>query len=217
MSPRLILLDEPLAALDQARKQDILPYLERLRDEARIPMLYVSHALDEVTRLADAIALIEAGRIVACGSVTEIMGRLDLVALTGRLEAGAVVEGCLALQHPEDGLSEIAFDGGRLLVPRIDAPEGTTVRLRIRARDVMLARSRPEGLSALNILPARVAEIQPEPPAHEEVALDVGGTRILARITRRARRELALEVGVQVHAIIKSVSLEARVGRQPDA
>lgn len=209
MGPRLILLDEPLSALDEARKAEILPYLEFLRDETRTPMLYVSHALEEVTRLADCIALIERGRIVAEGPVGEILSRLDLLPLTGRLEAGALIDARLSVQHLDDGLSELTFPGGSVLVPMIKGGLGQHVRLRIRARDVILATDRPQGLSALNCLSGRVAEIQEDSDAaYLQVALDCGGTRILARITRRAGRMLGLSIGKPAYAVIKSVNLE---------
>ena len=209
MGPRLILLDEPLSALDQARKQEILPYLEYLRDEAHIPMLYVSHALDEVIRLADRMILVDGGRVAAEGAVTELLSRLDLVGLTGRLEAGSVIDARLAVQHVDDGLSELAFPGGTLLVPMLKGALGKRVRLRIRARDVILALDRPVGISALNCLDGVIRDIRDDAEdGHLQVALDCGGTTILSRITRRAGRLLALAPGKPMHAVIKSVNLE---------
>lgn len=209
MGPRLILLDEPLSALDQNRKQEILPYLEFLRDEAHIPMLYVSHAMEEVVRLADRLILIDQGHIAAEGPVTELLSRLDLVHLTGRLEAGAVIDARLAVQHVHDGLSELSFPGGSLLVPVLKGELGQRVRLRVRARDVILSLDHPSGISALNSLEGVVSAIREDADmTYLEVALDCGGTTILSRITRRAGKMLALEPGKRMHAVIKSVNLE---------
>ncbi|MEX2644266.1 MAG: molybdenum ABC transporter ATP-binding protein, partial [Acetobacterales bacterium] len=137
---RALLLDEPLSALDARRKDEIMPYLQRIRDEARIPILYVSHSVDEVTRLADRMIVLADGRIAAEGAMFDVMARPDLFPLTGRFEAGAVLEGRVAAHDPADGLSEIAFDGGRLVVPQVDDAVGRPIRVRVRARDIVLAR-----------------------------------------------------------------------------
>ena len=155
-SPRLLLMDEPLASLDARRKDEILPYLERLRDEARVPIVYVSHSIAEVTRLATTIVLISAGRVHAVGPVQEVMGRAELYPLAGRFEAGAVLGMRIAAHDPRWSLTQLTGDFGRLTVPRLDAPVGTALRVRIRARDVILAVTRPTGISALNVLAAEV-------------------------------------------------------------
>ena len=138
----LLLLDEPLAALDAARKAEIIPYLERLRDHA-LPMIYVTHALDEVARLADELVFVNAGRIVAQGAVFDLLPDLEFANLAGTPSYGAVFEAVVATQRDEDGLTVLAFDGGELLVPRISQSPGTRLRVRLRAEDVMMARERP--------------------------------------------------------------------------
>ncbi|MEM1344730.1 MAG: molybdenum ABC transporter ATP-binding protein [Pseudomonadota bacterium] len=206
-NPRLLLLDEPLAALDPARKAEILPYLERLRDQARLPILYVSHAIDEVTRLADDMLVLSKGTVAAAGPVEDIMARLDLFPLTGRFEAGAVIRATLTRHLGAERLSEATFPGGVLRIAALDAPLGTPLRLRIRARDVMLALRRPEGLSARNILAVRLAEIRPEDGPYADIRLECAGTGLLARVTKSAVAELGLRPGLELFAIIKTVSL----------
>ncbi len=209
-SPRLLLLDEPLAALDHARKQEILPYLERIRDEARTPMLYVSHAIDEVTRLADRMIVLNEGTIAAEGSVFDITARLDLFPITGRFAAGAVIETRVKAHDGDHHLTELAFDGHGLFVPRIDAAPGTAVRVRIRARDVTLALDEPTRISANIILPATVTEIRADPGAHADVQLACGDARLIARITRHSVERLALAPGTSVFALVKSITVDRR-------
>jgi molybdate transport system ATP-binding protein len=208
MNPRALLLDEPLAALDAARKAEILPYLERLVHETRVPMLYVSHSLDEVAQLADRMVVIEHGRIVAEGSLFDVTQRLDLVA-GKELLPGAVLEATVAGQDAAHGLTELALGGEILVVPSIPKPKGETVRIRIDSADVMLALSRPEGVSANNILPAVVAAIG-ECGVHADVQLQLREARLIARITRRSLERLALKPGTQVFAVIKSVTVGGR-------
>jgi molybdate transport system ATP-binding protein len=205
-APRILLLDEPLAALDDERKAEILPYLERLRDETRIPILYVSHALAEVARLATTLVVIERGRVLHAGPAAAVLSDPGAVPHLGVREAGAIVEARVLAHHP-DGLSELAVRAGRLLLPQMTAAPGTLVRVRIRAQDVILSRSRPEGLSALNILPATVAALRRGEGPGVVVQLDAGGDLILARLTRRSADALALAPGVACHAILKSVAV----------
>jgi molybdate transport system ATP-binding protein len=219
-APRLLLLDEPLSGLDQARRAEILPYLERLRDEAGIPMLYVSHNVDEVARLADNMVVLDAGRIVAAGSVFDLMARLDLYPLTGLYEAGAVLEARVEAHDRDDRMTSLAFDGGRLFVPGIEGSIGGALRVRIRARDVMLALDEPGAISANNVLRGIVTEIHPGagiagahvPGAHVDVQIACGNTRLIARITRRSLVRLALQPGHAIFAVIKSVTID-RSGR----
>lgn len=210
--PELLLMDEPLAALDGARKEEILPYLERLRDELKLPIVYVSHAIPEVTRLADTVVLLSDGRVQAVGSVPELTGRLDLFPLTGRYEAGAVLETTLARHEEGWGLSVLASRAGEILVPMIERPPGTRLRIRIRARDVTLTLTPPTDTSALNILPGTVAELK-QSAVHNnspqiEVRLDCRGDTLLARITRLSAERLGLAPGKPVYAMIKSVALD---------
>ena len=193
-SPRLLLMDEPLASLDAPRKAEILPFIERLRDELHLPVIYVSHAMEEIVRLADTLVLMSEGRVAAVGSVEELTSRLDLRPLTGRYEAGAVIRATVAGHDATYGLSELAFPGGRLRVSHVAMPLGTPVRARIRARDVALATTRPTGISFRNIFAARVMEIAPERAPIVDVRLDIGTpaqpVALWARVTARAAHEL---------------------------
>jgi molybdate transport system ATP-binding protein len=206
-SPRLLLMDEPLAALDMASKQEILPYLERLHRELNIPVLYVSHALDEVVRLADHLVLLEQGRVIASGAVQETLARLDLP--TAHLDdAGAVIEAAVALHDEKYHLTRLDFPGGQLWVGRVGRPFGSVVRARVLARDVSIATQQPQGTSINNILKARIEEIRDEGPDKVIVRMRVGETNmLLSRITRRSRDHLGLVAGMEVFAQAKSVVL----------
>lgn len=205
-NPRMLVMDEPLAALDDPRKAEILPYLERLRDEWRLPILYVSHSVAEVARLATTVVVMEAGRVVAAGPAAEMLNDLGMVPALGLREAGAVLTARLAAQDA-DGLSRLDCAAGPLWLPRVEAPLGATVRLRILAQDVMLATERPQGISALNILPAMVAEIRMGDGPGALVRLAAGGETILARVTRRSALALELSPGKPVFAVLKAVSV----------
>ena len=209
-NPRLLLMDEPLASLDAPRKAEILAYIELLRDELDLPIVYVSHALEEVTRLADAMVLVADGRVVAQGSVADVLARSEMQSHTGRFEAGAVVETRVARHDERYGLTLLAFDGGELVVPNVDALPGEPVRARIRARDVSIALSRPSGISIQNVFAAEVVSLSGEFGAIVDVRLQVGATPIIARITRKAAQELALAPGARVHALVKAVSIDRR-------
>ena len=202
-SPQLLLLDEPLAALDAARKNEILPYLERLRDDARVPMLYVSHSLDEVTRLADSIVVMREGNVVAAGSVFDLMSDLQFAAASGVASYGAVLDAKVKA-HRDDGLSVLSFAGGEIVTGRIAKELGSRLRVRIRAEDIMLAREEPKAISANNVIPATVAAIG-ESAAHADVQLSCG---FVARITRASAARLALAPGQQIFAIVKSVTVD---------
>ena len=209
-SPRLLLMDEPLASLDGARKTEILAYVELLRDELRLPIVYVSHALDEVTRLADHVVVLADGRAVAEGPVAEVMTRTDLKPHTGRFEAGAVFETVVARHDERFGLTALAFAGGELVVPNLDALPGEPVRARIRARDVALALTRPEGISIQNVFEAQVRALDAASGPIVEVTLAIGPQPLLARVTRKAAVELALAPGRRVFALVKAVSIDRR-------
>ena len=208
MSPRALLLDEPLASLDAARKAEILPYLERLVKETKIPMLYVSHALDEVTQLADRMVVLNEGRVVAEGSLFDVTARLDLFA-GKHLLPGAVLEAEIAGHDQLHGLTELAFDGEILVVPNIARAVGDRVRIRIDADDVMLALTRPVGVSANNIFPANIAAIREDGP-NADVQLRLRSALLIARITRRSLERLSLKPGASVFALIKSVTVGGR-------
>jgi molybdate transport system ATP-binding protein len=208
-SPSLLILDEPLAALDAARKAEILPWLERLRDEAGLPMIYVTHALDEVARLADSIVLLRDGRVVAQGDAFDLLPDLEFANLAGASPLGAVFAAEVA-HHRDDGLTELAFDGGTLLVPRLDAESGTRLRVRLRAEDVMLARVVPGAISANNVLSATVAATRAADDIHADVQLRCGNVKIVARITRASFARLEIVPGLAMFAIVKSVIVDSR-------
>ncbi|SDM47262.1 molybdate transport system ATP-binding protein [Oryzisolibacter propanilivorax] len=206
-SPRVLLMDEPLAALDAARKAEVLPYLERLQRELSIPILYVTHSADEVARLATHLVLLRGGRVLAQGTPAELMARLDLPLASGD-GAAALVQGRVQAWDAADQLLSVGFGGGLLHVATGHARTvGDGVRLRVLARDVSLARSHPQATSVLNVLPARIVQIAPDAPGQVLVRLDAGGTALMARITERSRRELALTEGEAVFAQVKSVAL----------
>jgi len=205
-SPRLLLMDEPLAALDRQSKTEILPFLERLHEELSIPVLYVSHAPDEVARLADQLVLLERGRVRASGPIGEMLTRVDLPLAHGD-EAEAVVEARVAEHDETFHLTHLEFPGGRFTVARKDLPLGQPVRLRLLARDVSLSLERHEGTSILNIFPAKVETLVGENPAQLMVRLDAGGVPILSRITRKSATILALEPGKSVYVQVKTVAL----------
>lgn len=213
-SPRLLLMDEPLAALDMGRKAEILPYIERLRDELAIPIVYVTHAMEEIVRLADTLVIMSDGKIAAVGPVEDLMSRLDLRPLTGRYEAGAVLTVTVEGHDVKRAVTRLAFGDMTLLVPHAEIPVGEELRIRIRARDVSLALSAPRDISILNIFPGRVVEISDRKDGQMDVIVDVGA-RIWARVTRLAVNRLTLEPGKEVHALVKAVAIDRQsLGRR---
>jgi molybdate transport system ATP-binding protein len=205
--PLLMLMDEPLAALDLARKAEVLPFLARLRARTRLPVLYVTHALDEVDVLADTLVLLEAGRVVATGPVEALAARTDL-ALAERRDAGVLIGVVVGAHDRARGLTRLDFAGGSFLVPlRPDRP-GSAARLRVRARDVAVAVAEPQGLSVQNVLPATLVAILAGPSPHEAfLRLAVGPTALLARVTRDSVDRLGLRQGQPVWAVIKAAGL----------
>ena len=215
--PRLLVMDEPLAALDEGRRHEIFPYIERLRDEMRVPIVYVSHSIAEVSRLATTLVVLSDGEVAAIGPTAQVMGRLDLFPLTGRAEAGAILATQIAGHDHSFGLTILKAAAGELRVPHLDLPVGTALRVRIRARDVMIALSPPEGLSALNVLPGTVAEIAAGDGPIVQMRLDCAGEALIARLTRRSVDTLGLIPGLKVHAVIKSIAFDqhAFAGAKP--
>lgn len=207
-SPRLLLLDEPLAALDQARRLEVLPYLERLHAELAVPAVLVSHVADEVVRLADYLVLLEAGAVRAAGQLDMLLGRLDVAAVL-RDEAGCLLRATVTDHDPVHHLIELAFAGGRLLAPGGPQRIGAEVRCRVLARDVSVALERPGATSILNVLPAHVADVLMEGPGVQLVRLDLGGAIVVARVTARSAAVLGLRPGLAVWAQIKGVALHA--------
>ncbi len=208
-SPELLLMDEPLAALDLKRKREILPYLERLHDELEIPVFYVSHSPDEVARLADHVVLLAEGRVVAAGGLRDTLARLDLPA-TFTEDAGVVIEAVVADHDENYHLTRLDFAGGSIFVTRRQETIGYRLRFRIHARDVSLALTRAEGTSILNLLPVTVIEIaHADTPSHVLIRLDAGGAPLIARITRRSLDHLGIAPGQPMWAQIKAVALLA--------
>jgi molybdate transport system ATP-binding protein len=203
-------MDEPLASLDEARKGEILPYIERLRDQSKIPIVYVSHSIAEVARLANTVVVLSEGKVAAVGAAADIMQRLDLSPVTGRAEAGAIVEATVERHDERFGLTELRSRAGPWRLPRLDEPVGTRLRLRVWARDVMLSKSSPEDLSALNILPGVIAETGPPEGSIIQVRVDCNGEVLLARVTRYSAERLGLVEGAPVFALVKSVALDRR-------
>ncbi|MEA3276909.1 MAG: molybdenum ABC transporter ATP-binding protein [Pseudomonadota bacterium] len=205
-SPRLLLMDEPLAALDLASKSGILPFLERLHAELAIPVIYVSHSPDEVARLADHLVFLDAGRVRAEGPISDMLIRADLPLSHGS-DAEAIIEAKVSGRDDAYHLSYLEFPGGSFTVAQKDLPLGQSVRLRILARDVSLTLEPQSGTSILNIFPAKVVELDDEDAAQITVRLEVGGVLILSRITRKSASLLGLQTGKTVYAQIKSVAV----------
>lgn len=207
VSPRILLMDEPLAALDLKRKQEILPYLERLHDELNIPVLYVSHSPDEVARLADHLVLLAEGKVVAAGPLQDTLARIDLPAVFAD-DAGVVIDAVVGEHDDDDYLSRLDFAGGAIYVSRQAKAVGCRLRCRIHARDVSLNLERSGNSSILNIIRAKVVAVAAtDNPANVLVRLDAADTPLLARITRRSLNHLALIPGMMVWAQIKAVAL----------
>ncbi len=208
--PKLLLMDEPLAALDEARKAEILPYIERLRDELAIPILYVSHSVGEVARIATTIVALSEGRVHRCGPAGALLADPASFPILGRQEAGSILTARVVAHDPDDGLTELAFGGTRLFAPLVDAPPGTTLRIRVRARDIILALRPPEDTSALNILPITVRAVGARDGPIVDVAVRCGDADLLARITKRSLNRLGLREGAAGYAILKSVAVSRR-------
>jgi molybdate transport system ATP-binding protein len=205
--PRLLLLDEPLAALDQARKQDILPWLERLRDELKTPMLYVTHAADELARLADHLVVLAQGRVKAEGPAAAVLSSIHSPVLAGD-DAGALLSGRVAERDARWHLCRVAFDGGSLWLRDSGLPVGHAVRLRVLARDVGIALGEPQASSVQNHLPCTIVASVPDAhPSQVLVQVSVGASTMLARITARSFVSLGLRPGMSAWLMVKSVAL----------
>lgn len=205
-SPEMLLMDEPLAALDQPRKSEILPYLERLNVERGIPILYVSHDMSEIARLADRIVMIQEGRVVRVGALQEVLSDPEAVPLIGPRDAGAMIE-AKVIAHEADGLTRLRFSAGELLLAGVKSEVGTWLRLRVPARDIVLCRARPEGLSALNIFPARIEMIRSGDGPGAAVAIRAGRDRLLARVPARALVSEGFEIGQEIFAVFQPTAI----------
>ncbi|MDG1431590.1 MAG: molybdenum ABC transporter ATP-binding protein [Paracoccaceae bacterium] len=209
--PRLMLMDEPLAALDHRAKAGILPLIQSLPRRFGVPVIYVTHALDEVAQVADQVVTMEEGSVIAHGPVAEMLERPDMQGLSGRFEAGSILEGVISSHNTSLHLTQVDVGGLPFEMPHLDAPIGTHLRLRVRARDVTLAIKRPEGISTRNILSGKIVRISPEEnTAFTEVLVDLGPARVQARVTHAAVLDLKLVEGSDVFALIKSVSFDRR-------
>jgi molybdate transport system ATP-binding protein len=205
--PRLLLMDEPLAALDQARKQEILPWLERMRDELSMPMLYVTHSADELARLADHLVVLDQGRVKAEGPVAAVLSSVDGPVLVGD-DVGALLQGRVAEHDTRWHLSRVAFDGGSLWLRDSGLPVGHAVRMRVLARDVSIATEEPHGTSIQNHLPCTIESSAPDAhPSQVLVQARVGASTLLARITARSFAALDLQPGRPAWLQVKSVAL----------
>jgi molybdate transport system ATP-binding protein len=212
--PQLLLLDEPLVSLDVARREEVLPYLERLRDQLSIPMVYVSHQYAEVLRLANHVALMERGQILAQGTLSSICTRPELRALVGPDAIGAVIEGTVAAIDTS-GLAQVTVGSGRLLLDPQQLAVGQRVRLQLLARDLILATEAPHGLSVRNVLKGAVVRLIPDDQVATLVEVDIGGLVLTARITTQAATELALRPGLLLWVLVKAVTLGGHVFDAP--
>ena len=204
--PEILIMDEPLAALDEPRKEEILPYLERLRDQSDIPILYVSHSVAEVARLADDLVILQNGRIACHGPAEAVLSDPEMMPFVGVREAGSILRATV-LEHGPDGLSRLAISGGELLLPGVSAEQKSDIRIRVLAQDILLSLERPQGLSSRNILPVEVEAIRSGDGPGAAVSLRAGEDRLLARITAQAAQELALRPGLRCYAILKATAV----------
>ena len=207
-SPRMLLMDEPLAALDEARKLEILPYLELLRDEMRLPIVYVSHSVAEVARLADKVIVMKDGKVEAAGPANEVLGESAFSNQLERREMGSILSGKIEAVDDKYGLLTVRLKQKSLTIPAKAGEIGKTVRVHIPARDVMLATENPNGLSALNILQGTVKDISDVTDGMVTVSVNCGVDTILSRITALSQERLGLEPGKPVFAIVKSAALD---------
>lgn len=208
--PRLLLMDEPLAALDAQRKAEVLPYIERLRDEFGVPAVYVTHSVEEITRLADHLVILAEGQVAGAGELLGVMSDPRFAPYFGRYEAGTVLECRVTTQHEGDDLTELSFGDGVLTVPRVPLAPGERVRVRIRAREVALALDEPTRTSISNRLFGRIVEMIERQGPYVEVVVLVGATPLRALITRQSAERLALALDVPIWVLIKAVALDRR-------
>ncbi len=204
--PQILVMDEPLAALDEPRKDEVLPYLERLRDSDGIPIIYVSHSVGEIARLADRMVVLRAGKVACAGAVADVLSDPEMVPFVGVREAGSVLSARI-LRHGEDGLSELAIDGGALVIPGVTGTVGSTLRIRVLAQDIIVSLERPVGLSSRNVLPVVVEGLRKGDGPGVALSLRSGRDRLLARITARAAEELGLRPGLACYAILKATAV----------
>jgi molybdate transport system ATP-binding protein len=206
LNPEVLLMDEPLASLDVKRKQEILPFLSRLHERLVIPVLYVTHSQQEVAQLADTLVIMAEGRVLASGSLSETLSRLD-VPLTQDREASTVWQVTIIEHEIDYHLTRVAFIGGTLSLQRVNAGIGTSLRIQIYARDVSIVLEAPTGTSILNVLPATITGLTDDRNGQSIVRLEVGNQTLLAHITRKSTLLLNLQIGIAVYVQIKGTSI----------
>ena len=206
-NPHALLMDEPLASLDYGLKSEILPYLERLCQESGIPIIYVSHSIEEVARLADTLVLLSEGHVIGYGPLADMLTRLDLAPATGRYEAGAILVAKVIEPNNEWKLTTVEIEGHQLELPNLEGTVGQELKLRILARDVSLGTKKPEQLSIRNCLSGKIVDLINEEGAFAEAVCQVGQQKIRARLTRASASELKLSIGSEVYVLIKSVAI----------
>jgi molybdate transport system ATP-binding protein len=214
----VLLLDEPFAAVDRAVRRRLQNEIDELRRTLEIPLILVTHDFEDVVRLATHVLVLERGRVVAAGPVVSLLSRPDLAFLRDAIGLGSVFDAVVSKVDGERGLLSLAFDGGTLLVPRRDVAIGTTVRVRVPAREVILASTAPQGVSLHNILTGTVSAIHAEPALDAAVVqVAIGHLLLLAEVTRDAVERLQLAPGRPVHALVKSVSVDVQAGGASNA
>ncbi len=206
-NPKILIMDEPLAALDEARKAEVLPYLIKLVRHSHCPILYVSHSMNEVLALADTLVLLEQGKLIAAGTVETLLSRPDLRPLTGRLDAGAVINATVADHDDANAATILAFQGGQVVIGQTNLSVGEPVRLRIQAKDIAIALDPPKRTSVRNIFQAVIKDVKPAQANLVDITLDVHGTPLWAQVSRQSLGELGLVPGLTVWAMIKAVTL----------
>ena len=207
-NPAMLLLDEPLASLDVARRQEVLPYIERLSAESELPIVFVSHQLDELLRLANRrVVAVRDGRVTFSGPTAEFLAQPSLLGAEQAGDAGVLLRAEIIAHWPGDGLTELVCGRQSLFVPHVAHSAGSAITLHVRARDVMLARQRPQDISALNVLEARIEQLVADGDYAVNVHMRVGEQPLEARITRRSAEALVLAPGQTIHAVVKSLAL----------
>jgi molybdate transport system ATP-binding protein len=214
MQPRMLIMDEPLASIDRARRNEVLPYLERLRDEFALPIVYVSHDFDEVLRLADHVVLLEQGRVIAQGDISTMSLDPHLRQIVGSDAIGAVLDGEVD-SVSSDGLAIVRVGGARLSVNKPQVRAGSRVRVQLLARDLILAIEPPRGLSVRNVIEGRVIDLSHDDDDTDLVRVDIGQAEVMARVTHAATQDLTLRSGRQVWVLVKAVSVRGHTFGTP--
>lgn len=211
-APRLLLMDEPLAALDAERKWEVLPFIDRIQRDFGTPIVYVSHSIEEILQIANTMVLVANGGVSAAGPVEEVLNRPDLLRAAGDGNAGSVIAVRVADLDTAYGIATLAFAGGDFRVTAPDLSIGENLRIRVRARDVSLATERPQNVSVLNVFEGTVADISAAPGPQVDVSVDVGDATIWSQITRKSLDDLALQTGAKVFAMVKAVAIDRPAG-----